>query len=100
MTLQKKLGAFVGTPEMMIVELNLTPEVVRVIETENAVRFSWFAPTYAALARHGLLPDRKIAWDDWLKQYRAKKAGVRTLAAQGKTKKQWKTNRGGHRADS
>jgi hypothetical protein len=65
-------GMIVVTPERLIVELNLTPKLVARIKSMTAVEFRWFKPVYAALSRHGLLPKQKMAWELWLKLYRAR----------------------------
>lgn len=65
-------GLIVVTPERLIIELNLTPKLVARIKSMTAVEFRWFKPVYSALSRHGLLPKKKLAWELWLKLYRAR----------------------------
>ena len=68
----KRSGGLVVTPEMMIVELGLTPRKVAQIEKENGVELDWFGPAYTVLKVHGLLPDSR-SWEKWLVKYRQKR---------------------------
>lgn len=64
-----KTGTTMMTPERMIVELHLTPRLVRRIGRQFRIQFPWFAPAYATLKQHRLLPSTRIPWNDWLKLY-------------------------------
>lgn len=68
-----KAGSTVMTPEQMIVELHLTPRLVRRLERRYRILFPWFAPTYTILVRHGLLPSARTDWEGWLKSYRKRR---------------------------
>lgn len=68
-----KAGGTVMTPEQMIVELNLTPRLVRRLERRYRILFPWFAPTYAILKRHDLTPSARTSWEGWLKSYRKRR---------------------------
>lgn len=67
----------VMTPERMIVELHLTPPLVRRIEQRYRILFPWFATAYAILKRHDLLPATRTPWKDWLKRYRRRRTAAR-----------------------
>lgn len=87
LTRRAKMGGTVMTPEQMIVELHLTPLLVRQIEGRFRIRLPWFKPTYANLKRHGLMPRERIPWEEWLKDYRKRRAaacrGRKTSAKRG-----------------
>lgn len=67
----------VMTPEQMIIELHLTPPLVRRIERQYRIQFPWFAPAYTILKRHDLLPTTRTLWKDWLKRYRRRRTTAR-----------------------
>lgn len=68
-----KIGGSVMTPEQMIVELHLTPPLVRRIECQYWIRLPWFVPAYAILKRHRLMPSARTRWEGWLKSYRQRR---------------------------
>ncbi len=71
---RRKCGVL--TPEMMIVELRLTPKRVAEIERRNEIRLPWFAPAYWAMRRHGLLRLRTRSWERWLAIYHRKRGAI------------------------
>lgn len=57
--------------EKLIVELRLTPRLVASLKKGQGLDLTWFHAAYAAMRRHGLLPEN-TSWPAWLKRYRKK----------------------------
>ncbi len=76
-----KGGAFVMTPERMVIELRLTPAKIRHLGGQIPILARPLAETYWVLRRHQMLPSQlklptkgaSDRWDSWMGAYTARR---------------------------